>query len=177
MDFLLVIDSLMTASSIPNETSASFCIIVSSLLDYILNDTAYIFNTLITNVLEYRIYTIHRSDFDSNVLVYAIYLTGILFLLLSLVDFLKYNITLNIDEEFQENLSIKINTIGLAFHDNPIEQLSWMAEKYISCKISNPSIFRLHLKLRCLKGPIYKQKHRCLSLHILKSSAKFHSTI
>ncbi|TGO18995.1 hypothetical protein BTUL_0006g00280 [Botrytis tulipae] len=164
MDFLPVIDPLTTASSISNKTSASFHVVVPSLPGYAfssappatwtLNDTARIFNTLMTDVLGYETYAAHGSDFGSNVAynlynnfnksVRAVHLTGIPILPLSPVEFLKYNITLDADEEFQENLvlrfntgyvieqSTKTNTIGLALHDNPIAQVSWMAEKYIS---------------------------------------------
>ncbi|KAF7876983.1 uncharacterized protein EAF02_008203 [Botrytis sinoallii] len=164
MDFLPVIDPLTTASSTSNRTSASFHVVVPSLPGYAfssappatwtLNDTARIFNTLMTDVLGYETYAAHGSDFGSNVAhnlynnfnksVRAVHLTGIPFLPLSPVEFPKYNITLDADEEFQENLvlgfntgyviehSTKTNTIGLALHDNPVGQLSWMAEKYIS---------------------------------------------
>ncbi|KAF7948156.1 uncharacterized protein EAE97_003567 [Botrytis byssoidea] len=164
MDFLPVIDPLTTASSTSNRTSASFHVVVPSLPGYAFssappatwtpNDTARIFNTLMTDVLGYETYAAHGSDFGSNVAynlynnfnksVRAVHLTGIPFLPLSPVEFPKYNITLDADEEFQENLvlgfntgyvieqSTKTNTIGSALHDNPIGQLSWMAEKYIS---------------------------------------------
>ncbi|KAF7924431.1 uncharacterized protein EAE98_007482 [Botrytis deweyae] len=164
MDFLPVVDPLTTASSTSNRTSASFHVVVPSLPGYAfssappatwtLNDTARIFNTFMTDVLGYETYAAHGSDFGSNVAynlynnfnksVRAVHLTGIPFLPLSPVDFPKYNITLDADEEFQENLvlgfntgyvieqSTKTNTIGLALQDNPVGQLSWMAEKYIS---------------------------------------------
>ncbi|TGO61496.1 hypothetical protein BOTNAR_0128g00040 [Botryotinia narcissicola] len=164
MDFLPVIDPLTTASGTSNRTSASFHVVVPSLPGYAfssappaawtLNDTARIFNTFMTDVLGYDTYAAHGSDFGSNVAynlynnfnksVRAVHLTGKPFLPLSSVQFPKYNITLDADEAFQENLvlgfntgyvieqSTKTNTIGLALHDNPIGQLSWMAEKYIS---------------------------------------------
>ncbi|TGO77618.1 hypothetical protein BELL_0098g00080 [Botrytis elliptica] len=170
MDFIPVIDPLTTASSTSNRTSASFHVVVPSLPGYVfssappatwtLNDTARIFNTLMTDVLGYETYAARGSDFGSNVAynlynnfhksVRAVHLTGIPFLPLSPVEFPKHNITLDTDEEFQENLvlgfntgyvieqSTKTNSIGLVLHDNSVGQLSWMAEKYISCKIFNP---------------------------------------
>ncbi|TGO51488.1 hypothetical protein BCON_0160g00130 [Botryotinia convoluta] len=173
MDFLPVIGPLTTASSTSNRTSASFHVVVPSLPGYAfssappttwtLNDTARVFNTLMTDVLGYRAYAAHGADFGSNVAynlynnftksVRAVHLTGIPFLPLSPVEFPKYNITLDADEEFQENLVLsfntgyvieqstkkKTNTIGLALHDNPVGQLSWMAEKYISSEMPKGS--------------------------------------
>lgn len=130
MDFLPVIDPLTTASSTSNKTSASFHVVVPSLPGYAfssappaawtLNDTARIFNTLMTDVLGYETYAAHGSDFGSNVAynlynnfnksVRAVHLTGIPFLPLSPIEFPKYNITLNADEEFQENLVLGFNT-------------------------------------------------------------------
>ncbi|TGO42010.1 hypothetical protein BHYA_0013g00130 [Botrytis hyacinthi] len=165
MDFLPVIDPLTTASSTSNRTSASFHVVVPSLPGYAfssappatwtLNDTARIFNTLMTDVLGYETYAAHGSDFCSNV-AYSLYNDfnnpsywyTIPSVKLGRVP--KYNITLDAGEEFQENLvlgfntgyvieqSTKTNTIGLALHDNPVGQLFWMAEKYISCKIFKP---------------------------------------
>ncbi|KAF7936946.1 hypothetical protein EAE99_002295 [Botrytis elliptica] len=168
MDFIPVIDPLTTASSTSNRTSASFHVVVPSLPGYVfssappatwtLNDTARIFNTLMTDVLGYETYAARGSDFGSNVAynlynnfhksVRAVHLTGIPFLPLSPVEFPKHNITLDTDEEFQKNLvlgfntgyvieqSTKTNSIGLVLHDNSVGQLSWMAEKYIS--LSDP---------------------------------------
>ncbi|KAI9640842.1 hypothetical protein NHQ30_010683 [Ciborinia camelliae] len=171
MEFLPVIDPLTTASSTSNRTSTSFHVVVPSLpgyafssappVNWTLSDTARVFNTLMTDVLGYETYAAHGTDFGSNVAynlynnfntsVRAVHLVGIPFLPLSPDEFPKYNITLDADEEFQENLvlgfssgydieqSTKPNTIGLALYDNPVGQLAWMAEKYISSEISEGS--------------------------------------
>ncbi|KAF7905069.1 uncharacterized protein EAF01_005590 [Botrytis porri] len=170
MEFLPLIDPLTTASSISNGTSASnrtstsFHVVVPSLpgfafssappANWTLNDTARVFNTLMTDVLKYDTYAAHGTDFGSNVAynlynnfnesVRAVHLLGIPFLPLSPDEFPKHNITLDADEQFQENLVLgfssgynieqatKPNTIGLALYDNPVGQLAWMGEKYIS---------------------------------------------
>ncbi|TEY28353.1 hypothetical protein BOTCAL_1035g00010 [Botryotinia calthae] len=83
MEFLPVIDPLTAASSTSNETSrsnrtsTSFHVVVPSLpgfafssvppVNWTLNDTARVFNTLMTEVLKYETYAAHGTDFGSNV--------------------------------------------------------------------------------------------------------------
>ncbi|KAI0106267.1 Alpha/Beta hydrolase protein [Nemania sp. FL0031] len=165
-ELIPLIDSLTAKAKTSNGTPVSFHVVIPSLpgftfssappANWTLDDTARVFNTLMTEVLGYKTYAAHGTDWGSNVAyslydnfnttVRAAHLLGIPFLPLSPDQFAKYNITLNEDEQFQENLvlafqatasgysieqSTKPNTVGLALYDNPVGQLAWIGEKYI----------------------------------------------
>ncbi|ETS76581.1 hypothetical protein PFICI_11968 [Pestalotiopsis fici W106-1] len=163
-EYVPLIDPLTTVATTSNGTAVSFDVVVPSLPGYAfssappanwtLDDTARIFNTLMTEVLGYNTYAAHGNDWGStvaysmydqfNTTVRAVHLLGIPFLPLSPEQFPDYNITLNEDEQFQESLVLafdagysleqtnKPNTIGLALYDNPVGQLAWMGEKWIN---------------------------------------------
>jgi pimeloyl-ACP methyl ester carboxylesterase len=119
-----VIDPLTTAATTSNGTAVSFDVVVPSLPGYAfssappanwtLDDTARIFNTLMTEVLGYDTYATHGTDWGStvaysmydqfNTTVRAAHLVGIPFYPLSPDEFPNYNITLDEDEQFQESL-------------------------------------------------------------------------
>ncbi|KAK9786225.1 putative Epoxide hydrolase N-terminal domain-containing protein [Seiridium cardinale] len=165
-EFHPIIDPLTTVSTTSNGTSVSFDVVVPSLpgfafsskppANWTVDDTARIFNTLMTEVLGYATYAAHGTDWGSNVAyslyetynttVRAVHLIEIPFLPLSPDEFPTYNITLDADEQFQEDevlafqatgtgynieQATKPNTIGLALYDNPVGQLAWIGEKYI----------------------------------------------
>ncbi|KAJ8121459.1 hypothetical protein ONZ43_g2094 [Nemania bipapillata] len=165
-ELIPLITPLTTAAKTSTGKTVSFNVVVPSLpgfafssappANWTLDDTARIFNTLMTQVLGYKTYATHGTDWGSNVAysmydnfntsVRAAHLLGVPFLPLSPDEFASYNITLDADEQFQEDLvlafqasgsgytveqSTKPNTIGLALYDNPLGQLAWIGEKYI----------------------------------------------
>ncbi|KAK9318857.1 Alpha/Beta hydrolase protein [Lipomyces orientalis] len=120
------------------------------------SDTARILNTLMTKVLGYQTYAVHGTDWGCavayelygqfNTTVRAAHLNFLPFVPPNLEQLAALNITLSgaeVDEEkrsldwqgagsgyFAEQTT-KPNTIGLALYDNPIGQLTWIAEKFI----------------------------------------------
>ncbi|KAJ8126726.1 hypothetical protein O1611_g6913 [Lasiodiplodia mahajangana] len=165
-ELIPLIDPLTAKAKTSNGTPVSFHVVIPSLpgftfssappANWTLDDTARIFNTLMTEVLGYKTYAAHGTDWGSNVAyglydnfnttVRAAHLLGIPFLPLSPDQFAAHNITLDADEQFQEDVVLafqatgsaysleqttKPNTIGLALYDNPVGQLAWIGEKYI----------------------------------------------
>ncbi|KAI1074501.1 Alpha/Beta hydrolase protein [Whalleya microplaca] len=142
------------------------------------NDTARVFNTLMTSVLNYSKYAAHGTDWGSSVAwglydnfnasARALHLNFIPFLPLSPDELAARNITLeNADEEYSEQLWVewnntgtayfqehttKPNDIGLALFDNPIGQLVWIGEKFIEWSDpragTGPSLITHHEILR-----------------------------
>ncbi|KAK8128123.1 hypothetical protein PG984_009231 [Apiospora sp. TS-2023a] len=163
-EFIPVIDPLTNGGK---ESSASFHVVVPSLpgfgfssapltAEWTLDDTARVFNTLMTEVLGYQTYAAHGTDWGCFVAysmydkfsssVRAVHLTSIPFLPVAPAKFAEYGIELDENEKFQQQLAeqwmatglgyyteqtTKPNTIGLALCDNPMGQLAWMGEKYI----------------------------------------------
>ncbi|KAK8051503.1 alpha/beta-hydrolase [Apiospora rasikravindrae] len=168
-EFLPVIDPLANGDQ---ESSVSFHVVVPSLPGFVfssappanwtLDDTARVFDTLMTEVLGYKTYAAHGTDWGAHIAysmfdnfsasVRAVHLTSIPFLPVAPAQYPDYGIELDENEKFQQQLmgqwmatglgyyteqSTKPNTIGLALYDNPIGQLAWMGEKYIEW--SDPS--------------------------------------
>ncbi|KAF5566538.1 epoxide hydrolase [Fusarium phyllophilum] len=121
------------------------------------DDTARLFNTLMTKVLGYPKYAAHGTDWGSCVAysLYANFNTSVRLAHLSFLPFVPLyraqieaeGIKLSPLEEFEAQLAeewattgnayymeqgTKPNTIGLALYDNPVGQLSWLAEKLIA---------------------------------------------
>ncbi|KAF5652464.1 epoxide hydrolase [Fusarium sp. NRRL 25303] len=120
------------------------------------DDTARLFNTLMIKVLGYPKYAAYGTDWGSAV-VYSLYgnfNTSVRLCHLSFLPFLPLyrtqlaaeGIKLSPLEEFEAKIAeewattgnayfmeqaTKPNTIGLALYDNPVGQLSWIAEKLI----------------------------------------------
>ncbi|KAI1127677.1 alpha/beta-hydrolase [Nemania abortiva] len=165
-ELIPLVDPLVAAAKTSKGTPVSFHVVIPSLpgfafssappANWTLDDTARIFNTLMTDILGYGTYAVHGTDWGSfigysmydnyNKTVRAAHLLEIPFLPLSPDQFPKYNITLDEEEQFQEDLALafqatgsgyaveqstKPNTIGLALYDNPVGQLAWIGEKYI----------------------------------------------
>ncbi|KAI1345525.1 Alpha/Beta hydrolase protein [Xylaria sp. FL0043] len=161
-----LIHPLTTAAKTSKGAPVSFDVVIPSLPGYMfssappanwtLDDTARIYNTLMTEVLGYKTYAVHGTDWGSNIAysmydkfsttVRAAHLLGIPFFPLSPDQLSDRNITLDENEQFQEDLVLKFqatgagyqmeqstkpNTIGLALYDNPVGQLAWIGEKYI----------------------------------------------
>ncbi|KAF7352275.1 Epoxide hydrolase domain protein [Mycena venus] len=120
--------------------------------NWTMDDTARIFNTLMTDVLGYSTYAIHGTDWGSvpaytlyssfNLTVRAAQLVFIPFLAPSPEEIAANNITLSDIQKVAEQRSIdwgttdqgyfteqttKPNDIGLALYDNPVGQLAWIA--------------------------------------------------
>ncbi|KAI0867394.1 Alpha/Beta hydrolase protein, partial [Hypoxylon argillaceum] len=162
-ELIPLIDPLTTAAETSTGKLISFNVVVPSLRGYAfssvppanwtLDDTRRIFNTLMTEVLGYKTYVAHGTGWGSNIAydnfntsVRAAHLLGVPFLPLSPDQFTSHNITLNEDEQFQEDVviafqasgsgytieqSTKHNTISLTLYNNPINQLACISEKYI----------------------------------------------
>ncbi|KAF5597820.1 epoxide hydrolase [Fusarium pseudocircinatum] len=121
------------------------------------DDTARLFNTLMTQVLGYPKYAVYGTDWGSCVVysLYANFNTSVRLAHLSFLPFVPLyraqleaeGIKLSPLEEFEAQLAedwattgnayymeqaTKPNTIGLALYDNPVGQLSWLVEKLIA---------------------------------------------
>ncbi|KAJ7162069.1 Alpha/Beta hydrolase protein, partial [Mycena filopes] len=163
-EFLPVIHPL-TQSSIVNGTKVSYHVVVPSLPGFLFSspppvnwtvaDTARIFNTLMTDVLGYKTYAVHGTDWGSTIgySMYSSFNTTVRALQLVLLPFLPpspaeiaaNNITLTAVEEVSEQRSVawttrdfgyfmeqstKPNDLGLALYDSPVGQLAWIGGKY-----------------------------------------------
>ncbi|WAO88679.1 EHN domain-containing protein [Fusarium falciforme] len=125
--------------------------------DWTVDDSARILNTLMDKVLGYPHYAVHATDYGASVAysaydqfnqtVRAAHLVFLPFRGLTSEEIKDQGIALSAGEEFaQQRLldwqsagnayslqhATKPNTIGLSLYDNPIGQLSWIAEKFIS---------------------------------------------
>ncbi|KAJ7045988.1 Alpha/Beta hydrolase protein [Mycena alexandri] len=162
-EFLPVIQPLTQSSTI-NGTSVSYHVVVPSLpgflfsspppVNWTVDDTARIFNTLMTEVLGYTTYAVHGTDWGSvvayslyssfNTTVRAGHFTFLPFLPPSPEDIATENITLSDAQKISEQRTIdfdatgngylieqatKPNDIGLALYDSPVGQLAWIAGK------------------------------------------------
>ncbi|KAJ7124411.1 Alpha/Beta hydrolase protein [Mycena epipterygia] len=158
-EFLPIIKPLTETSK-----NVSYNVIVPSLpgfvfssappVNWTVDDTARIFNTLMTEVLGYPTYTVHGTDWGSavayslyssfNTTVRAAHFVVIPFLPPSAQEIADNNITLSgaqtvAEHRFTQWSAIgngyfveqetKPNDIGLALYDNPVGQLAWIAGK------------------------------------------------
>ncbi|KAJ7020006.1 Alpha/Beta hydrolase protein [Mycena alexandri] len=163
-EFSPIIKPLTQASSV-NGTAVSYNVVVPSLpgftfssappANWTTDDTARIFNTLMTEVLGYPTYVVHGTDWGSavayslyssfNTTVRAAHFVFLPFLPPSAEDIAANNITLSDIQKialqqttdwtttgngyFLEQTT-KPNDIGLALYDNPVGQLAWIGGKY-----------------------------------------------
>ncbi|PVH93144.1 alpha/beta-hydrolase [Periconia macrospinosa] len=126
--------------------------------NWTLEDTARVQHTLMTEILGYERFATHGTDYGSGpaYTLYANYsqstraahFTFVPFLPLLPEQLAESNITLNgsLEKAEQSNALVwrttgsayfseqatKPNTVGLALYDNPVGQLAWMGEKFIS---------------------------------------------
>ncbi|KAF7378395.1 Epoxide hydrolase domain protein [Mycena sanguinolenta] len=164
-EFAPVIKPLTQPWTNPSGKSISYNVVVPSLPGFVfssappanwtIDDTARIFNTLMTDVLGYSTYTLHGTDWGSAVgyslysfyslTVRAAHFVFLPFLPPSGQELASNNITLpaqqNVTEQRYINFSTsgmgyfkeqtnKPNDIGLALHDNPVGQLAWMGSHW-----------------------------------------------
>jgi pimeloyl-ACP methyl ester carboxylesterase len=120
--------------------------------NWTVNDTARIFNTLMTSVLGYKTYAVHGTDWGAGVayLMYEKFNTTARAAHLNFLpfrpdpNFVPKNTTLSPEEKWMQDHSsawtakesayymlqtTKPNTIGLALQDSPVGQLAWIGEK------------------------------------------------
>ncbi|KAL7931963.1 Alpha/Beta hydrolase protein [Trichoderma chlorosporum] len=118
--------------------------------------TANLFNTLMTQVLGYKSYAAHGTDWGSGVAfelldnfgstAKAVHLSFLPFFGLTPEQLAAQGITLAANETELEQRSMDfensgigyyiessttVNTVGLALYDNPVGRLAWLAEKFI----------------------------------------------
>ncbi|KAJ7162091.1 Alpha/Beta hydrolase protein [Mycena filopes] len=163
-EFLPIIKPLTQTANI-NGTSVSYNVVVPSLPGFLFSsppptnwttdDTARIFNTLMTDVLGYKTYALYGTDWGSvvgyslyssfNTTVRAAHFVFLPFLPPSAEDIAANNITLSDVQEVAEQQAIiwatsghgyfteqstKPNDIGLALYDSPVGQLAWIGGKF-----------------------------------------------
>ncbi|KAJ7162067.1 Alpha/Beta hydrolase protein [Mycena filopes] len=163
-EFLPVIQPLSQSSTTVNGTKVSYNVVVPSLpgflfsspppLNWTIDDTARIFNTLMTEVLGYPTYAVHGTDWGSavgyslysgfNTTVRAAHFTFLPFFPPSTDEMAAENITLSALQQIAEQRGVafeatntgylieqstKPNEIGLALYDSPVGQLAWLAGK------------------------------------------------
>ncbi|KAL7916674.1 Alpha/Beta hydrolase protein [Trichoderma velutinum] len=167
LEFLPLIGNLTKEGKTSNGKSVSFDVIIPNLPGFGLSsappanwtnkDTARVFNTLMTDVLGYKKFATHGTDwgcavayglYDSyNTTVRATHLASLPFVPLTPDQLAAEDITLDALETFEEGSlmewftngqgyfeqeSTKPNTIGLALYDNPVGQLAYIGEKFLN---------------------------------------------
>ncbi|KAJ7369067.1 Alpha/Beta hydrolase protein [Mycena albidolilacea] len=161
-EFSPIVESLTQSWTNGTGKNVSFNVVVPSLPGFVfspappanwtVNDTARIFNTLMTEVLGYPTYALHATDWGSvigyslyssfNTTVRAAHFVMIPFLPPSGEQLAADNITLSDDQNvalersidwltlnggYNTEQSTKPNDIGLAMYDSPVGQLTWIA--------------------------------------------------
>ncbi|PNP45519.1 hypothetical protein TGAMA5MH_02742 [Trichoderma gamsii] len=161
LEMVHLLDQLMLSNS-----SQAFDIVVPSLPgfgfsspapnEWSTSDTATLFNTLMIQVLGYKSYAVHGTDWGSvvgfdmydqfNNTVKAAHFNFLPFFSLTPEQLTDQGIALTAAEAIQEQRAMDfensgigyymeqattVNTVGLALYDNPLGQLSWIAEKFI----------------------------------------------
>ncbi|KAJ7238991.1 Alpha/Beta hydrolase protein [Mycena haematopus] len=164
-EFLPVIKPLTQAWTSPSGKTISFNVIVPSLPGFLFSspppqnwtdvETAQLFNTLMTDVLDYPKYALHSTDWGAdigyhlyesfNASVRAANFVFLPFQPPSPQDIADNNITLSdiqkvtlqrtvdwltIDQGYFQEQSFKPNDIGLALYDNPVGQLAWIGSDF-----------------------------------------------
>ncbi|KAM0426136.1 hypothetical protein ACHAPT_008768 [Fusarium lateritium] len=187
LEFIPIIDGLTKKAKTSTGKPVSFDIIIPSLPGYAFSspppegwtveDTARVFNTLMTEVLGYKKFAVHGTDLGApiayhlydtfNTTTRAAHFVFLPFYPLTPDGLVANNITLSPGEEvteqnyvrwstteggyFQEH-SYKPNTIGLALYDNPLGQLAWIGEKFLNWSDpsagTSPSVLNYHEILR-----------------------------
>ncbi|KAL6806356.1 alpha/beta-hydrolase [Trichoderma sp. SZMC 28013] len=168
LEFLPVINNLTQKATASTGKPISFHVIVPSMpgfafsspppANWTVDDTARVFNTLMTKVLGYETFATFGTDFGAgpayslydnyNYSTRAAHFAFLPFFPLTPDQLAAENITLSskLEQTEEQNFvtwtttgnayfseqATKPNTIGIALQDNPIGQLAWMGEKYIS---------------------------------------------
>ncbi|KAJ7788969.1 Alpha/Beta hydrolase protein [Mycena leptocephala] len=119
-EFLPVIKPLTQSWTSPTGKKLSYNVVVPSLpgfvfssappLNWTVNDTARIFNTLMTDVLGYSTYAVHSTDWN--------------------VTQQRSTDWNTIGKGYLDEQTTKPNDIGLALYDSPVGQLAWIGAKF-----------------------------------------------
>ncbi|KAJ7054186.1 Alpha/Beta hydrolase protein [Mycena amicta] len=160
-EYLPTIKPLTELWTSPTGQQLSFDVVVPSLPGFVFssappqnwstNDTARVFNTLMTKILGYKTFAVHGSDRGAqiayhmysvfNASVRAAHVHSLPFLAPTPDEISAANITLSSITQVTEQRTVnyratgmsyfteqtlKPNTIGLALYDNPIGQLAWI---------------------------------------------------
>ncbi|KAF7351959.1 Epoxide hydrolase domain protein [Mycena venus] len=152
-EFVPVIKPLTESALTSTGNKVAFNVVVPSLPGFVFSsapptmnwtndDTARIFNTLMTEALGYSTYAVHGTDWGSGV-GYSMYAS-----FQQNQEIAENNITLSdvqkVTEQrftFYESIgngyfteqTTKPNDIGLALNDNPVGQLAWIGSKFKLC--------------------------------------------
>ncbi|KAJ7094243.1 Alpha/Beta hydrolase protein [Mycena crocata] len=164
-EFLPVIQPLTQSWTSTTGERVSYNVVAPSLpgfvfsspppLNWTVDDTARIFNTLMTEVLGYSTYAVHSTDWGSavgyslyssfNTTVRASHFVWINFVPPTTEQLAKNNITLSaaqnvtqqrstdwetIGKGYLNEQATKPNDIGLALYDSPVGQLAWMGAQF-----------------------------------------------
>ncbi|KAK4641407.1 hypothetical protein QC761_502150 [Podospora bellae-mahoneyi] len=171
LEFLPIIKDLTQQARTSTGRNVSFDIIIPSLpgfafsssppQNWTLDDTARVYNTLMTKVLGYETYAVHGTAHgvaisftlydEFNTTARAAHLVFMFFHPTTPEEISARNISLSPLEQFELQRSVewgvngmgyfvmqttKPNTVGLALHDNPVGQLAWIGDKYIDCRVA-----------------------------------------
>ncbi|KAJ7933783.1 Alpha/Beta hydrolase protein [Mycena leptocephala] len=164
-EFLPVIKPLTQSWTSATGKSVAYNVVVPSLPGFVfsspppanwtVDDTARIYNTLMTDVLGYSTYAVHGTDWGSavaytlygsfNTTVRAAHFVFLPFFPPSAQEIAENNITLSDIQNVTEQRNIEWNTdgtgyfveqstkpndIGLALYDSPVGQLAWIGAKF-----------------------------------------------
>jgi hypothetical protein len=165
--------------------TVSFDVIVPSLpgfafssappVNWTIDDTGRVFNTLMVDVMGYKTYAVHGTDWGSGAAysmydqfsthVRASHFAFLPFFPLDVDQLAARNISLSPLEQFEEGglttwvtkgqayfqeLSTEPNTIGLALYDNPVGQLAFIGHKIIICKLASRINGVFHMLTGCI---------------------------
>ncbi|KAL1873576.1 hypothetical protein Daus18300_003943 [Diaporthe australafricana] len=172
LEFLPVIEELAGPKQDVCGNGTSFHVVVPSLPgfafssippeNWLIDDTARVFNTLMADVLVYQTFAVHGTDWGSSVgfslysnfnqTVRADHMSFLPFFALLPEELVARNISLESPlEQAEEDITVawlsqgqsdgsayyyehttRAKTIGLALQDNPVGQLAWMGEKFVN---------------------------------------------
>ncbi|KAK4160395.1 putative epoxide hydrolase [Cladorrhinum sp. PSN259] len=189
LEFIPIINGLTKSAKTSTGKDVSFDVIIPSLpgfafssappsQSWTLDDTARVFNKLMTDVLGYKQYAVHGTSHgvplsftlydEYNTTARAAHFVFMPFYPIDPKVIAEKNITLTPLEQFELQRSVqwgqtgngyfliqttKPSTIGLALYDNPVGQLAWIGEKYIDWSDPNagnaPSVLTQNEILRC----------------------------
>ncbi|KAK4178933.1 putative epoxide hydrolase [Triangularia setosa] len=189
LEFIPTIRALTQPANSSTSKNVSFDIVIPSLpgfafsssppQNWTLDDTARVYNTLMTKVLGYDTYAVHGTAHgvaisftlydEYNTTARAAHLVFMFFYPTAPEEIAARNISLSPLEQFELQRSVewgvngmgyfamqttKPNTIGLALHDNPVGQLAWIGDKYIDWSDpragTHPSVLTKNEILRCV---------------------------
>ncbi|USW48954.1 Putative epoxide hydrolase, alpha/Beta hydrolase [Septoria linicola] len=164
MEFAAIIKELTMQSTTSTGKHVAFHIIVPSLpgfafsqaapANWTTEDTARVHHTLMTEVLGYKKFAVHGTDFGAPIAYTLAELAAANISLSPLEEFevARYEEWNTVGIAYYLQQATKPNTIGLALHDSPVGQLAWIAEKFLDWSDpragTGPSLITHHELLR-----------------------------